>query len=72
MHIMQSSALSGTDLLSTMSYTFMGQMSTHTASPSQASLIVIVGISFTYLMIRRFIRFKCFPRVESQPMLNLY
>ena len=50
MHMMQSSALSGTALLSTKSYTFMGQMSTHTASPSQASLIVMVGIAFTYLL----------------------
>ncbi len=72
MHMMQSSALSGTALLSTSSYTFMGQTSTHTALPSQASLTVIVGNAFTYPLIRRFIRFKCFPRAKSQPVLNLY
>ena len=59
-HMIQSSALSGTDLLSTRSYTFMGQISTQTPSPSQASDIVIVGISFTYPFIASFTGFKGF------------
>ena len=49
--MIQSSALSGTALLSTKSYTFIGQISTQTPSPSQASDTVIVGISFTYPLI---------------------
>ncbi len=48
MHKMQSSALSGTALLSTKSNTFVGQTSTQTPSPLQASETVTVGIFSTY------------------------
>jgi hypothetical protein len=41
---MQSSALSGTALLSIISYTFIGQVSTHKPSPPQASETKTEGI----------------------------
>jgi hypothetical protein len=44
MHMIQSSDLSGAALLSTISNTFIGQISTQTPSPSHASLTVTVGI----------------------------
>ena len=60
MHMIQSSDLSGAALLSTISNTFIGQISTQTPSPSHESLTVTVGILTTLQTRACLVNFKGF------------
>ena len=60
MHMIQSSDLSGEAFPSTISNTFIGQISTQTPSPSHASLTVTVGIVVTLQTKARLVDFKGF------------